>query len=623
MAHPLELDASTTLSLPHPLEEAEAHYLRALKAALDRKDAVQVVAAPPNADPGAVGALFHSLRRPLVYATDGTASCERAAGAMRSSGCGVVVLTSRRRACTNEEVLSSARSDFEVLRRAAGRKGDDVPVKRRKLDACAYAQSRKDADASDVVVLDARLILDPRSRLALPEKAVVLFDDAVDVEGLARSLASVRVDEALLERADRECARLDRKASKLETECNRDYVKVSQSKTTPASSTCGVCGLASCMDEDQDSTRMPGDCRRAHHFLRRVRTFIKHLKQASKTCSAKAFLLEIAESTSGETLAAFPRRLASLRNALKCQGAGPKALALDEVCAFARLVTRVPALVVDGKRLECLDARRALDELRFSQPLIVAATCAAEVVAKLLRCEPPEPALATARSALPVVVARGADQLSLTTAQGALRNDPTQARNYGTLVADVADSVPDNLVCVFPTAQDMESALVTWDSTGAMRKILQKKLVTCAVGSETETSKALEVFCRCSDRGRGCVFFCAASSVALSAAIGCARTVIFAGVPLEPMSEAVRARLDRALCDLQLRESDHLAARAALMTRGALSRAEAVVLADQRFARAAHRNHLPKHARDAALRDGGSADAAVSALRARFRGSAS
>ena len=151
---------------------------------------------------------------------------------MRSSGCGVVVLTSRRRACTTEEVLSSARSDFEVLRRAAGRKSEDVPIKRRKLDACAYAQSRKDADASDVIILDARLILDPRSRLALPDKAVVLFDDAVDVEGLARSLASVRVNEALLDRADRECARLDRKASKSETECNRDYVKVSQSKTT-------------------------------------------------------------------------------------------------------------------------------------------------------------------------------------------------------------------------------------------------------------------------------------------------------------------------------------------------------------------------------------------------------
>ena len=122
MTHPLDLDAATTLQLPQALEEAETHYLRALKAALDRKDAVQVVAAPPNADPGAVGALFHALKRPLVYATDGTASCERAAGAMRSSGCGVTILTSRRRACTTEEVLSSARSDFEVLRRAAGRK---------------------------------------------------------------------------------------------------------------------------------------------------------------------------------------------------------------------------------------------------------------------------------------------------------------------------------------------------------------------------------------------------------------------------------------------------------------------------------------------------------------------
>ena len=53
MAHPLGLDAATTLRLPQALEEAETHYLRALKAALDRKDAVQVVAAPPNADAGA------------------------------------------------------------------------------------------------------------------------------------------------------------------------------------------------------------------------------------------------------------------------------------------------------------------------------------------------------------------------------------------------------------------------------------------------------------------------------------------------------------------------------------------------------------------------------------------
>ena len=44
MAHPLALDAATTLRLPQALEEAEAHYLRALKAALARNDAVQVVA---------------------------------------------------------------------------------------------------------------------------------------------------------------------------------------------------------------------------------------------------------------------------------------------------------------------------------------------------------------------------------------------------------------------------------------------------------------------------------------------------------------------------------------------------------------------------------------------------
>ena len=62
MAHPLEIDAATTLRLPQALEEAEAHYLRALKAALARDDAVQVVAAPPNADPGCCRRALPRLR---------------------------------------------------------------------------------------------------------------------------------------------------------------------------------------------------------------------------------------------------------------------------------------------------------------------------------------------------------------------------------------------------------------------------------------------------------------------------------------------------------------------------------------------------------------------------------
>ena len=352
MAHAIQIDATTTLNLPHALDAAETRYLQALKASLSRDDAVQVVAAPPNADPGAVGALFLALERPLVYATDGTASSERAASAMRASGCEVAVLASRRRACAGEEALGSSKSDFEVLRRAAGRKGEEVSMKRRKLDKCAYAQARRRADAADVVLLDARLLLDPRKRLTLPATSVVLFDDSVDVEGLARQLASVHVNDALLERADRECARLDRKASKLAGDCNKDYVKIAEGQATPPSIECGACGLKSVVDGAPEECRVPGDCRRAHHFLRRVRAFIKHLRKKRPTSSSKAFLLELAEMLSAETLAAFPRRLASLRNALASRGAGPRASALDEVCAFARLVTRVcgrRALILFGR----------------------------------------------------------------------------------------------------------------------------------------------------------------------------------------------------------------------------------------------------------------------------------
>ena len=228
------------------------------------------------------------------------------------------------------------------------------------MDACAYAQP-SDADASDVIILDADC---PRPSFTITSrKAVVLFDDAVDVEGLARSLASVRVDEALLEGADRECARLDRKASKSETECNRDYVKVSQSKTTPPSSICGVWGWrrpSMPMLIRRGSGRLPAGA----PFFGGVRTFIKHLKQSSKTCSAKAFIRNSRVDVGRDAGRVSSKVFSGTPSNVRERG---RRRALDEVCAFARLVTRVPALVVDGKRLGGRRTRdEPLDELRFT-----------------------------------------------------------------------------------------------------------------------------------------------------------------------------------------------------------------------------------------------------------------
>ena len=86
----------------------------------------------------------------------------------------------------------------------------------------------------------------------------------------------------------------DRKASKSETECNRDYVKVSQSKHD-APPPCGVCGLARPDADryDEDAGRPPAGA----PFPEEV-DLIKHLSAAPVV--RKAFLLEIAESTSGE-----------------------------------------------------------------------------------------------------------------------------------------------------------------------------------------------------------------------------------------------------------------------------------------------------------------------------------
>ena len=166
-----------------------------------------------------------------------------------------------------------------------------------------------------------------------------------------------------------------------------------------------------------------------------------------------------------------------------------------------------------------------------------------------------------------------------TTGQGALRNDPmqvlgqrpshridgvwphpyshhkaasmvfasTQARTTARWWP-TSPTVPDNVVCVFPRRGHGERS---WSDSAAARKILQKKLVTCAVGDES-TSKALGLL---SMRGPvGVAFFLRRLAAPERRVV--ARTVIFAGVPwsherggpCSVRSRAMRSQLRGRIC---------------------------------------------------------------------------
>lgn len=70
---------------------------------------------------------------------------------------------------------------------------------------------------------------------------------------------------------------------------------------------------------------------------------------------------------------------------------------------------------------------------------------------------------------LPLVVTRGSDQIPLST-KFDQRKDISIIRNYGSLLLEVASSVPDGVCCFFTSYAFMEDCITKWDEM----KILQK-----------------------------------------------------------------------------------------------------------------------------------------------------
>ena len=65
---------------------------------------------------------------------------------------------------------------------------------------------------------------------------------------------------------------------------------------------------------------------------------------------------------------------------------------------------------------------------------------------------------------LPMVVARGNDQVALTSKFEA-RDDTAVIRNYGALLSETAAIVPDGVVCFFTSYLYMENVVAAWYAT--------------------------------------------------------------------------------------------------------------------------------------------------------------
>ncbi|KAK3386926.1 hypothetical protein B0H63DRAFT_412055 [Podospora didyma] len=527
---------------------------------------------------------------------------------------------------------------------------------------CPYFTARRMMQFCNVIIYSYHYLLDPKiaERVSkdLSKDCIIVFDEAHNIDNVCIESLSTDITEDSLRRATRGAQNLEAKISDMR-ESDQKKLQDEYEKLVD-----GLRGADEGRQEDAFMSNptlpddllteaVPGNIRRAEHFVAFLRRFIEYLKTRMKVRQVisetpPSFLSHLKETTFIEKkpLRFCAERLTSLVRTLELTNIEDYQ-PLQEVATFATLVAtyekgfllilepyesdtaEVPNPVL---HFTCLDAAIAIKPVfdRFSSVIITSGTISPlEMYPKMLDFttvvqESYSMTLAR-RSFLPMIVTRGSDQATISTSFQ-VRNEPSVVRNYGSLLTELARITPDGMVVFFPSYLYMESIISMWQGMGILDEVWKYKLILVETPDAQETSLALETYRTACCNGRGAILLCVARgkvSEGIDFDHQYGRTVLCIGVPFQyTESRILKARLEFLRETYRIRENDFLsfdAMRHAAQCLGRVLRGKddygLMVLADRRFQK--KRNQLPKWINQA-LRDADvnlSTDMAVSGAR--------
>jgi len=385
---------------------------------------------------------------------------------------------------------------------------------------------------------------------------------------------------------------------------------------------------------------IPGNIRRAEHFVGFMKKVVEHLKARLRSVAgpsggvrSETPLAFLHHMTNGTSLEAKPlrfaySRLSSLLRTLQVSNLDDFN-ALTDVADFASLLATYSegvakfAIIMEPNgssitgatdpviQLACLDSSLAIAPLfkRFGSVIITSGTLSPiDLYPKLLQFEPcvsESLSMSTFRPCIrPLVITRGSDQLAVSTKYDD-RGDMGVVRNYGAMLVELCSVIPDGVVAFFTSYSYMESLVSEWDAIGILRELTKSKLVFIETKDVVETTLALDNYRRACDCGRGAVFLSVARgkvSEGINFDRHYGRAVIMFGVPFQyTLSHVLRARLEFLQAHYQIREQDFLnfdALRQASQCVGRVIRSKTdyglMIFADSRYNRHDKRSKLPK-----------------------------
>lgn len=509
----------------------------------------------------------------------------------------------------------------------------------KEIGTCPYFTVRRMLPFCNIVIYSYHYLLDPkiaeRVSRELSKDSIIIFDEAHNIDNVCIESLSLYLTDDTLKRAGRGANRLseavdEMKAQDLE-KLQNEYEKLVEGLRQNEIARDEELFMANpVLPKDLLDEAIPGNIRKAEHFVSFLKRFIEYLKTRMKVLhviseTPMSFLQHLKELTfiDKKPLRFCSERLSLLVRTLELADV-EDLNALKDIATFATLVSTYETgfqLILEPFETEaatvpnpilhftCLDASIAMKPVfdRFSSVIITSGTISPlDMYPKMLNfqtvIEQSYTMTLAKRLFLPMIVTKGLDQTSISS-RFEIRNDPSVVRNYGSLLIEFSKITPDGMVVFFPSYLYMESIISMWQNMGVLDEVWKFKLILVETPDAQETSLALETYRKACSNGRGAVLLSVARgkvSEGIDFDHHYGRTVLMIGIPFQyTESRILKARLEFLRDHYQIKENDFLsfdAMRHAAQCLGRVLRGKddygIMVLADRRFKN--KKGQLPK-----------------------------
>ncbi|ABN68567.1 DNA helicase component of transcription factor b [Scheffersomyces stipitis CBS 6054] len=504
---------------------------------------------------------------------------------------------------------------------------------------CPYFTVRRMIPFCNIIIYSYHYLLDPkiaeRVSKELSKDSIIIFDEAHNIDNVCIESLSLDLTDDTLKRATRGANKLGDAVDEMKAhdseKLQNEYEKLVEGLRQAEIARDEELFMSNpTLPQDLLDEAIPGNIRKAEHFISFLKRFIEYLKTRMKVLhviseTPISFLQHLKELT---FIDRKPLRFCSERLSLLVRTLELSEIedfhALKDIATFATLVSTYDTgfqLILEPFESEgstvpnpilhfiCLDASIAIKPVfeRFSSVIITSGTISPlDMYPKMMNFQTVIQESYTMtlarRSFLPMIVTKGSDQVSISS-RFEIRNDPSVVRNYGSLLIEFSKITPDGMVVFFPSYLYMESIISMWQTMGVLDEVWKYKLILVETPDAQETSLALETYRKACSNGRGAVLLSVARgkvSEGIDFDHHYGRTVLMIGIPFQyTESRILKARLEFMRDHFQIRENDFLsfdAMRHAAQCLGRVLRGKddygIMVLADRRFSK--KKNQLPK-----------------------------